>query len=74
MGERRGANRILVGRSEGRLPLDRPRHSRWEYNIKMDLQEFGCGMDWIELAQNRGRWRAVLNEPSGCIKCGEFLD
>jgi hypothetical protein len=51
----------LVGRSEGRRLLGRPRR-RWEDNIKMDLQEVGCGgMDWIELAWDRGRWRAVVN-------------
>jgi ribosome biogenesis protein Nip4 len=61
MGEKRGAYRILVGRPEGRRPLRRPRH-RWEDNIKMDLQEVGWrDMDWIELAQYRYRWRAVVN-------------
>jgi hypothetical protein len=49
MGESRGAHRILVGRPEGRRPLGRPR-CRWEDNIRMDLQEVGWGMDWIELA------------------------
>ena len=52
---------ILVGGPEGKRPLGRPR-SRWEDNIKMDLQEVGCeGMDWIELAQDRNRWRAIVN-------------
>ena len=61
MGERRGVYRVLVGKPEGKRPLGRPR-SRWENNIKMDLQEVGCGvMDWIELAQDRGRWRALVN-------------
>src|SRR5215468_9651221 len=61
MGEGRGAYRILVGRSEGRRPLGRPRR-RWEDNIRMDLQEVGWGgMDWIELAQDRDRWRALVN-------------
>jgi hypothetical protein len=64
MGGKRGEYRILVGRCEGRRPLGRPRR-RWEDNIKMDLQEMGCGsMDWIELAQDRDRWRAVLNAGS----------
>ena len=50
MGERRGAYRVLVGKSEEKRPLGRPR-CRWENNIKMDIQEVGCvGMDWIELA------------------------
>jgi hypothetical protein len=61
MGEGRGVNRVLVGKPEGKRPLGRPRR-RWEDNIKMDLQEVGCeGMDWIELAQNRDRWRALVN-------------
>jgi len=61
MGERRGVYTVLVGKSEGKRPLGRPR-IRWDVNIKMDLQEVGCGgMDWIELAQARGRWRALVN-------------
>ena len=60
MADRRGVYRVLVGKSEGRRPLGRPR-SRWK-DIKMDLQEVGCGvMDWIELAQNRDRWRVTVN-------------
>ena len=55
MGERRGVYRVLVGKHEGKRPLGRPRR-RWEDNIKMDLQEVGCGgMDWMELAQDRDR-------------------
>jgi hypothetical protein len=51
----------LVGKPEGKKPLGRPR-LRWEDNIKMDLQEVGWGrMDWIELAQDRNRWRALVN-------------
>jgi hypothetical protein len=61
MGESRGVYRVLVGKPEGKRPLGRPRH-RWEDNIKMDLQEVGCwGMDWIELAWDRDRWRALVN-------------
>ena len=61
MGEGRGVHRFLVGNSEGRRPLGRPRR-RWEDNIKMDLQEVGggCG-DWMELAQDRDRWRTLVN-------------
>jgi hypothetical protein len=61
MGEWRGVYRVLVGKLEGKRPLGRPRR-RWEDNNKMDLQEVGFGgMDWIELAQDRGRWRALVN-------------
>jgi len=60
-GERRGVYRVLVGKPEGKRPLGRPRRS-WEDNIKMGLQEVGCGvMDWVELAQDRDRWRALVN-------------
>jgi len=60
-GERRGIYRVLVGRPKGKRPLGRPRH-RWEDNFKMDLQEVGCGgMGWIELAQVRDRWRALVS-------------
>jgi hypothetical protein len=58
----RGVHRVLVGKPERRRPLGRPRH-RWENNIKMDLQEVGCGsMDWIELALDRDRWQVPVNE------------
>jgi hypothetical protein len=61
MGEVRGAYIILVGRPEGRRPLGRPRR-RWEDNIKMDLREIGFGdVVWIHWAQNRDRWRALVN-------------
>jgi hypothetical protein len=61
MGEEGCAYRILVGRPEGRRPLGRPRH-RWEDNIKTDLREVGWGsMNWIELAQDRDRWWALVN-------------
>jgi len=61
MGEGRGVYSVLVGKPEGKRPLGRPRR-RWEDNIKIDLQEVGCGgVDWIELAQNRDRWRALVN-------------
>jgi hypothetical protein len=61
MVERIDAYRILVGRPEWRKPLFRPRH-RWKNNIKIDLQEAGCrDMGWIELTQDRDRWRALVN-------------
>jgi len=53
-------HRVLVGKPEGKRLLGRPRH-RWEDNIKMDLQELGGGRDWMELAQDRDRWRALVN-------------
>jgi len=61
MGEGRGVHRVLVGKPEGKRPLGRPR-CRWEDNIKMELQEVGggCG-DWIELAQDRDRWWALVS-------------
>jgi hypothetical protein len=61
MGEGRGVYRVMVGRPEGKRPLGRPRR-RWEDSIKMDLQEVGrrCG-DWMEVAQDRDRWRALVN-------------
>jgi hypothetical protein len=56
-----GREEVSTGIPEGKRPLGRSRR-RWEENIKMDLQEVGCGgMDWIELAQNRDRWRALVN-------------
>jgi hypothetical protein len=61
MGKGRGVYRVLVGKPVEKRPLGRPR-CKWEDNIKMDLQEVGCGgMDWIELAQDRDRWRALVN-------------
>jgi len=61
MGEGRGLNRVLEGKPEGKRQLRTPR-SRWEDNIKMDRQEVGYGhMDWIKLAQDRDRWRALVN-------------
>jgi hypothetical protein len=61
VGERRGVYRVLVGKPEGKRPLGRHR-CRWEDNITMDLQEVEWkGMDWIDLAQYRDRWRALVN-------------
>ena len=77
MRERRGVYGVLLGKPEGKRPLGKHRR-RWEDNIKMNFQEVGCGvMNWIELAQDRDRWRGKCecgNEPSGSIKCGEFLN
>jgi hypothetical protein len=79
MGERRGIYRVLVGKTEGKRSLGRPRR-RWEDDIKMGLHEVGCEVtDWIELVQDRDRWRALVTavtkfRVSVSIKCGEFLD
>jgi hypothetical protein len=78
MGEKRNAYRLLVGKPEGRRPLGRPRH-RWADNIRMDLVEVGwCDVDWIDLAKDRNRLRALVNSvlnlrvPSnaGKLSCG----
>ena len=70
-------HKVFVGKPEGKRPLRKPRR-RWEDNIKMDLQEVECGaMVWIELAQARDRWRALVNAVMNLldsIKYGEFLD
>jgi hypothetical protein len=61
MGEGRNVYGVLVGKPEGKRPLERPRR-RWEDGIKMDFRETGCGgVEWIHLAQDRDRWRAVVN-------------
>ena len=61
MGEERGVYRVLVGKPECKRPLGRPRR-RWVDNIRIDLQEGGCGyMDWIGLAQDRDRWRVLVS-------------
>ena len=61
MGDERGTYSVLVGKPEGKRPLGRPRH-RWVDNIRMDLQEVGCGyVDWIGLAQDRDRWRTFVS-------------
>jgi hypothetical protein len=75
MGEKRNVYRLLVGKPEGKRPLGRSR-CRWIDNIKMDLLELGLNVvDCIGLAQDRYRWRALVNavnEPSGSIKCWEL--
>jgi len=66
MGEDRGVHRVLVVKPEGRRPLGRPRR-RWEDNIKTDLQEVGGGFgDWMEFAQDRDRWRALVSTVMNC--------
>jgi len=77
MGEEKGVYRVLVGKPERTRQLGRPRRKMVD-NIRMDLQEVGCGyMDWIGLAQVTDIWRNLVsagNEPSGSVNCGEFLD
>ena len=61
IGERRGIYTVLVWKPVGKRPLVRPRH-KWEDNIKIDPQKVGCGgMEWIELAQDRDKWQALVN-------------
>jgi hypothetical protein len=76
MGEKKNAYRILVGKPEGKRQLGRPRR-RWVCNIKIDLREIGWdGMDWIDLAQDREQWRAVVNMVMNLqvrLNAGKFL-
>ena len=76
MGQERGAYRVLVGKPEGKRPLGRPRR-RWVDNIRMDLQEVGCGyVDWIGLAQDRDRWRTLVSAAMNLqvpLNAGTFL-
>ena len=76
MGERRGVCGILVAKPEGKRRFGRPR-LRWENNLKMDIQEVGCEcVDWIELAQDKDRWRALVNAVMNIrfpYKAGRFL-
>jgi hypothetical protein len=60
MGEERKVYKVLVGKPKGKRPLGRPRR-RWEDGIRMDLREISLGVDWIRLAQDRDRWRAVVS-------------
>jgi hypothetical protein len=77
MGENRNAYRILVGKPEGKIPLGRPRR-RCVENIKIDLREMGWdGVDWIDLAQDRDQWRALVNTVMNLrvpYKCWEVLE
>jgi len=77
MGERRVLYRVLVGKPEGNRSLGRSRRRRGDNN-KVDLHDVVCGAtDWIRLAQDRDRWADACecgNEPSGSVKCGEFLN
>ena len=77
MGESTRVHTVLVGKPEGKRTLGRPRR-RWEDYTKMDLQEEACeGVDWIDVAQDRDTWRALVNAVMNLrvsIKCGEFLD
>jgi hypothetical protein len=76
IGKNRGVYRVLVGKPEGMRPLGRPRH-RWDDNIKMGLRKVGCGgIYWIDLAQDRDRWRALVNAVMDIrvpLNAGNFL-
>ena len=77
MGGSRGIYRVLVGKPEEKRPLGRPKH-RWKEYIKMDMQEMGCGkgMDWVELAQDRDRWWALVKAEMNVVvpySTGNFL-
>jgi hypothetical protein len=75
-GKKENAYRLLVGKPEGERPLGRPR-LRWEDNIKMDIRDLGWGgMDWIDLAQDRDQWRALVNTVmnlQASVKCWNIL-
>ena len=77
MGNERVAYRVLVGKPEGKRPLGRPRR-RWVDNIRVNLQEVGCGyVGWIGLAQDRDRWQTLVSAEMNLrvpLKSGEFLD
>jgi hypothetical protein len=74
MRENRNTYRLLVGKPEGKRLLGRPR-CRWVDNIKMDLREIGWGsVDWIGPAQDRDRWRALVNSLMNSIKCRETIE
>ena len=75
MEEGRGVHRVLVGKPEGKRPLGRPRR-RWDGTIKMDLREMGRGGAWMELVQDRDRWRALVNTVMNIrvpLNAGNFL-
>ena len=76
MGERRGVCRVLVGKTEGKRLLGKPR-CRWEDNIKVDHQEVGCGgLNWTKLAEDKDRWRALVNAVMNLrvqLNAGNFL-
>jgi hypothetical protein len=73
MGEERKVNKVLVGKPEGKRPLGRPRR-RWEDGIRMDLREIGLGgVDWIRLAQDRDRWRAVVSAMMNLLVWGVWI-
>jgi hypothetical protein len=74
MGAKRNAYRILVGKPERKIPLVRPGR-RWEDNNKMDRRGIGWGgIDWIDLAQDRDQWKALVNTVRGSIKCWKILE